>query len=132
MTLLSRDEVQEIRKRAAANECTAEDVGRLLSDLAEGPPRIFIAPQGASEKERVRQLRKLAEVHRCAVYVLPHGWIETNAAQRDVFERAIRSVARDARERCAKIVERGDWPDGLPSLLVAVAAEIRALNEVSP
>jgi hypothetical protein len=133
MTLLSRDEVDEIRRRAQEAESSddgdasdlASGVLRLLADLAAGPPRIFIAPQGATLEQRAAELRDLAAVHRCAVHILPHGWTESNAEQRETFERALRHVTAGAREECAKVVERMSEDAQAPEM----AKAIRALNE---
>ncbi len=131
MALLTREEVQAIRDRAEASESTAEDVRRLLLDLNASPPVILIAPEGASPYARSEMMRALRDSgsHHGATYVLPHGWCEASDEQAETLARRIRHVERSAREQCAKVVERGNWPDGLPSLLAAVAADIRALNE---
>jgi predicted transcriptional regulator len=82
MTLLSRDEVKAIRERADANESTAEDVRRLLADLAATPPLIVIAKEGASEREMKSMANDLASKHHGAVQVIQHGWIEATEAHR--------------------------------------------------
>ncbi len=139
MTLLSKEEIADIRDRARGaratgeSEILADDIDRLLSDLAATPPLIVIAPKHPREGDVSRILRALAKTHHGPVYVLPFGWCEADDEQRETLARRIRHVERATREECAKIAEGFDViGEARPAVAYQIAADIRALNEAKP
>lgn len=122
MTLLSREEIESIRQRAAQLKKDSDDYGSIHPE-----------PVRQAAQDIGRLLADLAKGHSGAVYALPFGWCEANDEQRKMLARRIRHVERAAREECAKIADGFDVVgEPRPSVAYQIAAEIRALNETKP